>query len=406
MPAISLASPEHIDAMDYRLVLTKREDILRETGNSYVISDPSTGESIVEQFSIEEDVDTPVIEVKMVVRLTDDSYLFMEGDHVSIYVPYVNFDGRVNDFLKGTYVILSIDRQAVAGRMNITMRNIAHWVTKIRLAIKIEKGETANSFITRTAEQHGIPIETLPSYDNLFPFGGGGFKLNATFFPSISLYDAWITALSIAMREDNKIYRLRFGAKGLIVEEIEMLNPSSKVWFFEVTNNHSNIINATRNTSIIDQAVVNVARGVMAPAQNDAAGIGAIFAMSGYVEEVNSESVEKYGVAYQEFDVSRFAGDEKSTRDYLKKMIEEGEPKDNIEFTTLALNSLLPLDRIYVTLPLLGLSGQYYVKHLSTKVLPNDSKYIINATRVQDVPFDLSNIMGEGEYILNKELDT
>jgi len=406
MPAIGLQHQDPTPILDYRIVLTKREDVVRGNGNSYLISDPSTGDSIVEQFTIEEDVDTPVIEVKMSVRLTDDSYLFMEGDHVSIYVPYVNFDGSIEDAFKGSYVILSIDRQAASGRMNLTMRNIAHWVTKIKLAIKIEKGETANSFITRTAQQHGIPIETLPSYDNLYPLGGGGFKLNATFFPSISLYDAWITALSIAMRGDNKIYRLRFGVKGLIVEEIEMIKPSSKVWFFEVTNTHSNIIDASRNTSIIDQSFINVARGVMPPDQNDAPGIDAIFAMSGYIEEVNSESVEKYGVAYQEYDVSRFAGDEKSTREYLKKIIEDGEPIDNIEFTTIALNSLLPLDRIYVTLPLLGLSGQYYVKHLSTKVLPNDSTHVINATRVQDVPFDLSNIMGEGKYIISKELDT
>ena len=73
MPAISFASPEGLTHLDYRIVLTKREDIVRETGNSYLISDPSTGDSIVEQFTIEEDIDTPVIEVKMSVRLTDDS---------------------------------------------------------------------------------------------------------------------------------------------------------------------------------------------------------------------------------------------------------------------------------------------------------------------------------------------
>jgi hypothetical protein len=360
---------------NYKIILHKRVN-----GEILTLLDNVNDISIVESVIIDQDADTPVISVVIVVKKTKEKDLFDFGDYISIHVPFVNFDGQIVQTQLGYFLILDIEYNSDDGSITITMKNIAYFTTRNTQFIKIEKNESVSSLIIRTASGFGFPIDEIISIP---------YQLDSVYLRSITLYDLWLNVISKAMIDDDKSYRIRFTNKGLLVEELSLTN--SEFWWFEVTVDHSNIINPTRRHSIMNKDFVNIARGIVPPVQSDDV-FGILSSVGKQIEEANEDSVSKYGAFYREIDISRF-GNEKESREHLKKIVSKGIPIDHVNFSIFALNSLLPLDRIYITIPQINATGKYFVKHITTTLRGRQYREKITATKIRDISKDISKLV-------------
>lgn len=371
---------------DYRIVLNKRVN-----SNSSVNTSSNTGEvylllgdnsNIVNSVNIEYDSDTPLIEASMIIRGTLEHDLIVNGDMISIAAPVVDFDGNILRLMIFRGYVFDNIQEPETGELRIIVRNLGHWLTRDTFFFTLNAGETASEFIRRIVTAANIPIHNL--VNTTYRMEKGKVYENASY------YDAFLDVLSITMQQEDKDYNLYISPIGLVVEELEKF--SNKMWVFETSFNTPTMIKPIRTRSISDPDFANVAIGYRPLDQSGGflSGIGELF-VADSITEINQDSVNNFGSFPINVNISQF-NSEDEIRLHLKKVIEKKSVEiEKVSFSTFALNSLKPLDRIMLIDRASGIVGEYFIKHLTTKIRDNNFSHDLTVTKRRNVPESIIN---------------
>ncbi len=366
---------------DYRIVLNKRVN-----SNSSINTSPNTGEAyillgegynIINSVNIEYDSDTPLVEASMIVRGTLEHDLIVNGDMISIAAPVVDFDGNIPRLMIFRGYVFDNIQEPETGELRIIVRNLGHWLTRDTFFFTLKAGETASEFIRRITEIAGIPIHNL--VNTTYKMEKGKVYENASY------YDAFLDVLSITMQQEGKDYNLYISHIGLVVEELDKF--PSKMWVFETSFRTPTMMKPIRTRSISDPDFANVAIGYRPPDQSGGllSGIGELF-VGDSVTEINQDSVNQFGSFPIDINISQF-NSEDEIRSHLKKVIDKKSKEvEKVSFSTFALNSLKPLDRVILIDRASGIVGEFYIKHLTTKIRDNNFKHDLTVTKRRNVP--------------------
>lgn len=359
---------------DYRITLFHKDEeqyyeIMGKTHN------------IVQELSIKEDIDTPIIELSMKTSFVAQENFFSNGDVLFIYMPILDFRGNIIQRLKYKFTIFKVFESDDDSTIHITGRNDGHWLKRELVFLKVTNRDTASSFIRRTAEENGIKILSIDTMVH---------QLKAKVFQSSSLYDAWLSTMTTTMIHDGINLRLSMTPLGLKIEQIHEHDESR--WMFEQSKGFSNVFELSRIRSILDPQFTNVVVGTRLVDQS--ASIGAIIGAgtAASITRTNEVSVNKYGAHHSYVDLNAYATDEEAIT-ALDHLIENGDAVESISFITPAINTLQPLDQFYIKTHKLG-SGLYYIDNIETFLRHNIWSHKIMGTKKRNVP---QNILRESD---------
>ncbi len=361
---------------DYRVVLHKRVNSSGQpTNDSYLLL--GNDSNIVNSINIEYDADTPLIEASMITRGTLEPNLILNGDMISIFAPVVDFSGEIFRRIIFRGYIFDNIREPDTGEIRLVVRNLGHWLIRDTFFFTLNAGETAKEFIFRVATAANINIHTL--VNTTYRIKKGKVYENASY------YDAFLDVLSISMQQEGKDYNLYISPIGLVVEELNKF--SGKMWVFETSFRTPTLMNPIRTRSISDPDFANVAIGYR-PLDQSGSILSSIteLGVGDTVTVTDQISVDKFGSFPISINTSQF-NTEEEVRDHLKKTIEKkSQEVEKVSFTTFALNSLKPLDRVMLIDRASGIVGEYFIKHLTTKIRDDNFKQDLTVTKRRDIP--------------------
>lgn len=390
----------NIKLRDYRVTLSRKR-----TSQSYELLGDEF--SIINAINIEADADTPLVEVSFIMRSTVQTDLVLNGDVITISAPVVNFEGDINRFIIFRGWVFDNDVDPQTGEVRFIVRNLGHWLTRDVFFFTLHAGETATDFIRRIAstENADIPISNL--IETTYKMQSGKV------YDSTSYYDAFLDVLTITMQKENRDYNLYIDPIGLRLEDITIFPsspiltaPINKMWVFETSFRTPTMINPVRKRSILDPSFANIAIGYQPPNQSNSSVTTVSALLTGKTIIISNEnSVNRFGSFPINVDISRFTGEDEITT-HLKNLIDKrSEEVETITFETYALNSLKPLDRVLLIDRQSGIGGEYFIKHLTTRI--NDGKYRheITATKRRNIPENIINaiISSSSSTIANVE---
>ena len=359
---------------DYRISLNKR------TNENYLLL--GDGFNIINSVNIEYDSDTPLVEASMILRGTLEKDLIVNGDMISIAAPVVDFDGNVPRLIIFRGYVFDNIQEPETGELRIIVRNLGHWLTRDTFFFTLNAGETATQFIRRIAEAANIPIHSI--VNTTYRMEKGKVYENASY------YDAFLDVLSITMQQEDRDYNLYINPVGLVVEEL--ISTPGKMWVFETSFRTPTMMKPIRTRSISDPDFANVAIGYRPPDQSGGAlaNLSVLF-VGDSVTEINQNSVNDFGSFPVNINVSQF-NSEDEVRSHLKKVIEKRSvEKEKVTFSTFALNSLKPLDRVILIDRASDIVGEYFIKHLTTKIRDDNFSHDLTVTKRRNVPENIIN---------------
>ncbi len=354
---------------DYRISLNKRSN------EAYLLL--GDGFNIVNSVNIEYDSDTPLVEASMILRGTLEKDLIVNGDMISIAAPVVDFDGNVPRLMIFRGYVFDNIQEPETGELRIIVRNLGHWLTRDTFFFTLNTGETASQFIRRIAEAANIPIHSIVNTNYKMEKG--------KVYENASYYDAFLDVLSITMQQEDRDYNLYINPVGLVVEEL--VSAPGKMWVFETSFRTPTMMKQIRTRSISDPDFANVAIGYRPPDQSGGllSGIGELF-VGDSVTVIDQVSVNDFGSFPVAINVSQF-NSEDEVRSHLKKVIEKRSVEvEKVTFSTFALNSLKPLDRVMLIDRASDIVGEYFIKHLTTKIRDNNFSHDLTVTKRRNVP--------------------
>jgi len=338
----------------FKIILQKRDG----TG-SYILFDPAKeNASIVESINYTGTIDTPVVDASLIVRDVGSNFI-SNGDKVYLVGPIPTFEGTEKQ--QEIHVFYVLERVNNSERANVTfeLRNGAHWITSSLYWLKLEFNESVSQFIKRTTRSHDVPVSSIVRIP---------FQPSPELFQNTTLHDAWVKVLAMATIDTGISYRIRWDSVGLVVEEV--LVPR-RAWWFEIdeASSRNNMIRTIRTQSILDSSFLNELVGVIPPGNSAVASDDAEESLDVVrtVVATNANSVRKFGLFRKQVNVSTW-GDTQEINRRLKFMLEDGSEKDTVAFETLALNNIIPMDRIYISHKQLDILGQYYVTSVKTTI--------------------------------------
>ncbi len=366
---------------DYKVVLNKRVNsnetvnVSQQSGEVYLLL--GDGHNIINSINIEYDADTPLIETSMIARGTLEKDLIVNGDMISISAPVVDFEGNITNLMVFRGYVFDNIEEPTTGEVRLIIRNLGHWLTRDTFFFTLNAGETATEFIRRIATVANIPIHTLAQ--TTYRMKKGKVYENASY------YDAFLDVLSISMQQEDKDYNLYISPVGLVVEELNRF--PGKMWVFETSFRTPTMINPIRTRSISDPDFANVAIGYRPVAQNVLGGAGLdSLGVADSITVTDPNSVKQFGSFPISIDTSQF-NTEEEVRDHLKKTIsKKSQEIEKVSFSTFALNSLRPLQRVILIDRASGIVGEYFIKHLTTKIRDNDFKHDLTVTKRRNIP--------------------
>lgn len=378
----------NVKLRDYRVVLSRKR-----TFQDYELLGDEF--NIVNSINIEYDADTPLVEVSMILRSTVETDLVLNGDVISISAPVVNFEGGINRLaiFRGWVVDNNVDPDT--GETRVIVRNLGHWLTRDVFFFTLNAGETATDFIRRITDNQHADIAVHSLVETTYRMQAGKV------YDSTSYYDAFLDVLTITMQKEGRDYNLYIDPIGLVLEDItsfspvpgnNLFNAQSKMWVFETSFSTPTMISPQRKRSILDPSFANIAIGYQPPDQSGSvlADISALLVGQTIIEK-NENSIRRFGSFPINVDISRFP-DEDEARTHLKSVIDKrSEEVETITFETYALNSLKPLDRMLLIDRQSGIGGEYFIKHLTTRISDGKYRHNIIATKRRNIPENTIN---------------
>ena len=351
----------------------------RSSGKVYTLMGKES--NVVEKIMIDQDLETPLVESKIVIRLSPESEALVQvGDVLSYYDTELNLDYERVYRRKHVFYVMKISNDENSFKQTITCRNLGHWIIRNSYHLKIEQDETTSQFIERTAINKGIPIHKIEPTT---------YKHDAKIFQKTSLHEAWRAAISTNILSEQILYNLSFSDVGLVFEKIV---ETSKMWTFEVSNEFANILNPVKTVSIIDPTFTNIAISI----RTEDAGstlVESYIVPEQKEERRNEKSIELYGEFVTEIDVTNY-GKPDEIGDRLQEIVNNGSPVERINFRTYAINSIKPTDRVMVFYPSLESIGVYFIDAMQTSIADRNYWHDLQLIKLRDIQSDLINQLG------------
>ena len=360
----------------------------RTENSGYVLMDGN--DSLVRSFTINKDIDTPVIDLTLELAPSADPSLYKEGDIIEIFGPKIEYNGTITA-LQTLYVGYIFRRSVPISANTLQCKNLGYYISTNDRYFKINQGETATDFITRICADNGIPLLDIMQTE---------YKLPAKFIESKSIYATILDALTQSMIEEDKKYYMYFHPRGLIIQDVT--DKSEQGFVLEDTEGFNNVMSPSLDSNILDREFINVARGkaTNSVVQNEnLAEIQALLPLASNQEFRNERSIAQYGEFIREYDITN-KGIDGGAR-YLEKIVSQARPVENVMLTTFATNNIKPTDRIFVKVGQIGASGEYFVKHVTSTIQAGSFLETITASKVRDIPQEKLAELEQSQFIIN-----
>lgn len=357
---------------NYRVILTK----VALNQSALLIGD---GFNIVNSINIEYDIDTPLIEMSMILRQTIETNLINNGDIISIAAPVVDFEGNAPRVVIFRGYVFENIIEPESGELRIIVRNLGHWLTRDKFFFTLNAGETASHFIGRIALSANIPIARLDKTSYKMEKG--------KVYDGASYYDAFLEVMTITMNNEGNDYNLYVNPFGLVFEQVNVFPNSGKMWVFETAFRSPTMMNLQLNRSIMDIDFANVAVGYRSPNQGSGglSLISSLFTGDSIVVK-NQESINSFGTFQVDVNISQF-NSENEARVHLQRIVDrKSKQVETVRFETFAIHSIKPLDKIMLIDRQSGVVGEYFIKHLTTRISDKKYRHEITATKRRNIP--------------------
>ena len=340
------------------------------SGNEYALLDKDTKSSIVSQINIEENVKSPIIDVIISIKSPVQPLVGL-GDTVIISVPEYKKNGNIIDEWKYNLRVLKVEYD-MSGNTDIICKNLGYWLATQKFYIKRHKNESTFLFIRRTATEIGFPIDFL---HHTF------FQLDSHLFERTTYYKAWLSSLTDTIINEKLNLMLLVKFDGL---SLDIVPNDKKKWYFESRDNLSGTESISRTISLLDDSFINKAIGVI-PSNGSFDILSLLRELSSKTSTAQNDiSIKDYSLFSQEYDISSMSVSEALV--YLKNIVDNAKPKDNVEITVPAMNDIELLESVYLEFPEMGILSEYYVESKITIVNADSAIHRLSLSRYKDIP--------------------
>jgi len=355
-----------------RLTLIKRQDLVR-----IILVDSSTKEGMVESITYSQNSSEPYSTLKIDIRYNYGMYdLFSPGDLILLEANVFDIENDeerfelVNKFYLGR--IVGTDNPS--GRITFSCRDFMTFAVTSTHSEKITTNELASAFIERTANRFNIPIDSIE--ETTIP-------LSSRVLDSSSIYNMWLTALTLEMNKSKLPYCMFMTPLGLVVKRIYT---NKKGWLFESQDRFGNIFSSSREITVFDPDFANSVRTYVPTEQKDVGSVdlSSISTNGGKsVSVTDEESVQKYGLFQKDLNVgSMDASEALAASDALFNPT----PIENVSLSVPSFFGIKLYDAVYVHNPKIQASSHYFVNGIEMTIQSGMSSMTLELAKIRDLP--------------------